>query len=45
MTDEYAAMFALQSDSVEVLGQTIPTIREWVISTVSITPRRRPWLA
>lgn len=34
MTDEYAAMLTLQSDSIEVLGQTMPItiIREWEVS-------------
>jgi hypothetical protein len=34
MTDEYAATLVLQSDSIEVLGQTMPItiIREWEIS-------------
>ena len=34
MTDKYAAMLALQRDSIEVLGQTMPItiIREWEVS-------------
>ncbi|MFH9419497.1 ATP-dependent RecD-like DNA helicase [Streptomyces sp. NPDC017529] len=34
LTDEYAAMLTLQSDSIDVLGQTMPVtiIREWEIS-------------
>ncbi|MFF4060631.1 ATP-dependent RecD-like DNA helicase [Streptomyces sp. NPDC001668] len=34
MTDEYAAMLTLQSDSIEVLGQKMPVtiIREWEVS-------------
>ena len=34
MTDEYAAILGLQSDSIEVLGQTMPMtiIREWEVS-------------
>lgn len=34
MSDEYAAMLAFQSDSIEVLGQTLPItiIRQWEVS-------------
>lgn len=34
MTDKYAAMFTLQMDSIEVIGQTMPItiIREWQVS-------------
>lgn len=34
MTDKYAAMLTLQTDSIDVLGQTMPItiIREWEVS-------------